>query len=559
MEPILLLRYNHRYRSEFKFHAVGRRWTAAFRLKGSTMVKVTQKKKSGGNSVFGLELTPWIVRTLTAAQSKSDGKKGSGSDKKASIAKIVVLGEQQSPEQHFRDLGIPFTEWMRDRFNTRRNEPLLMTSEFGPVWYVAPSTSVNGAALKDNGQFVPVSFGRFRDCIATAVTGVLDYQTSALSVEFIACTDDEKTGALTGLEIAVYRYKIVRQGGKLPTSLSVHGATEHDVKAAGQLGLAVNIGRHLVNLPPCDLNPSTFASLAKDVFAGIKGVSVAIVKGDALDKERAGLLSAVGRAGEEGPAIVHISWRPEKSGRKKPLAFVGKGITFDSGGLDIKDAASMRMMKKDMGGAGTTFALAWWVIATQLGRPCDFYLALAENAVDKKSFHPGDILKSRAGFTVEIDNTDAEGRLVLADVIDYALDEARGPKPEHLINLATLTGAMRIALGTRISGMFANDDDLAARLLTHAREVGEPAWRMPLYDEYFGQLKSTVADFANSGPNRFGGAISAALFLQRFVKDVSWAHFDIYCWTDPGIGGCQEVGGNGQCVQTLSRFLEQLT
>jgi leucyl aminopeptidase len=503
------------------------------------MGKNSHKKHQPAGAVFGLETTPWIV--TASQQSKKD---------KGSVAKIVVLGEQKTPEFHFKDLGIEFADWIRERFTNKRNEPLLLTSEQGPTWYVAPSTEQ--IAVKDLGQFSVNSYSRFRDSTALATVGICDYQLPSLVIEFIACSAEERAGALIGLEIGMYRFKTVRQSGKMPGALQCLGATPEEIEASGRLGLAINMARHLVNLPPVDLNPSSFSELAKDLFSDEKHVKVTVLKGEALEKERANLLSAVGRGAEAGPALVHISYRPEKA-KKKPLAFVGKGVTFDSGGLDIKDAASMRMMKKDMGGAGTTLALAWWVNAQKISRPCDFYLALAENAIDKKSFHPGDIFTSRAGMTVEIDNTDAEGRLVLADVIDYALEQE--DKPERVINLATLTGAMRIALGTRISGMFANNDELASELLTSARQVGEPAWRMPLYDDYFSQLKSTVADFANSGPNRFGGAITAALFLQKFVKDVPWAHFDIYCWTDAGIGGCQEIGGNGQCVQTLSRFL----
>jgi leucyl aminopeptidase len=503
------------------------------------MGKHSHKKHQPSGDVFGLETTPWIVSA--SRQAKKD---------KGAFAKIVILGEEKTPEFHFKDLGIEFSDWIKERFSNKRNEPLMLTTEQGPVWYVAPSTEQ--VAVKDLGQFSVNSYSRFRDTTSLTTVGVFDYQLTTLVVEFISCSEDERAGALTGLEMGMYRFRTVRQAGKMPTSLQCLGVSEEEIEASGRLGLAVNMARHLVNLPPFDLNPETFSDLAKDLFSDEKHVTVTVLKGDALEKERANLLTAVGRGAEAGPAIVHISYRPEKS-KKKPLAFVGKGVTFDSGGLDIKDAASMRMMKKDMGGAGTTLALAWWVNAQQIGRPCDFYLALAENAIDKKSFHPGDIFKSRAGMTVEIDNTDAEGRLVMADVIDYALEQEE--TPERLINLATLTGAMRIALGTRISGMFANHDEFAAELLSSARQVGEPAWRMPLYDDYFSHLKSTVADFANSGPNRFGGAITAALFLQKFVKDVPWAHFDIYCWTDAGIGGCQEVGGNGQCVQTISRYL----
>lgn len=514
------------------------------------MGKSGQKKHSEFSGVFGLEMIPWIVSAAKPTD-KPAGKKNSENKSPSSIAKIVVLGEQKTPEQHFGDLGILYSEWISERFINRRNEPLMISSELGPVWYIVPTTK--GSPEKDLGQFIPNSYSRFRDSTALATNGVLDYQSKSLVMEFVGCTAEERAGALAGIEIGMYRFRNVRQGGIIPTSFVCYGASPEEIESSGRLGLAVNLARHLVNTPPADLNPDTFTTTAKQLFADDVNTTVTVVKGDALEKDGSGLLRAVGRAAEEGPALVRISYRPEHAGKKKPIAFVGKGITFDSGGLDLKDAAGMRLMKKDMGGAGSVLGLAWWVVNQKINRPCDFYLALAENAVDKKSFHPGDIIKSRAGLTVEIDNTDAEGRLVLADALDFALGQEE--KPEQIINLATLTGAMRIALGTRISGMFSNNDLLAANILGSAKQAGEPAWRMPLFDEYFAHLKSTAADFANSGPVRFGGAIAAALFLQKFVKDVPWAHLDIYCWTDAGAGGCQEAGGNGQCVQTLSRYL----
>ena len=253
---------------------------------------------------------------------------------------------------------------------------------------------------------------------------------------------------------------------------------------------------------------------------------------------------------------MHLKYRPKGSKRgQRPLAFVGKGVTFDTGGLDIKVSSGMRLMKKDMGGSASLCGLAYWLEQSQLAVPCDFYLALAENAVDKHSYRPGDILTARSGTTVEIDNTDAEGRLVLADAIDVAVKTKGADAPEALIDLATLTGAMRVALGTRVAGLFANDDTLAETLLAAAQRTSEPSWRMPLYSDYLSSLRSSVADMANSGHSRFGGAIVAALFLQRFVGDIPWAHFDMYAWSDGNTGGCIEAGGTGQCVQLLADFL----
>ncbi|MFN9068629.1 MAG: leucyl aminopeptidase family protein, partial [Bdellovibrionales bacterium] len=250
--------------------------------------------------------------------------------------------------------------------------------------------------------------------------------------------------------------------------------------------------------------------------------------------------------------LVHIAYRPKNKSTKKPIAIVGKGVTFDTGGLDLKPAQAMRLMKKDMGGAASVMALAYWADLAQYEHPVDFYLALAENAVDGHSMRPGDVYRSRAGHLVEIDNTDAEGRLVLADALDVAAES----QPEVIINLATLTGACRVALGVELAGLFCNDDDLAQELAEAGQQSGDPNWRLPLVERYFSSYSSPVADFKNSGES-FGGAILAALFLQKFVKNIKWAHLDMYSWTDRTNGIFQSPGGNAQSVQALIHWLEK--
>jgi leucyl aminopeptidase len=237
------------------------------------------------------------------------------------------------------------------------------------------------------------------------------------------------------------------------------------------------------------------------------------------------------------------------------LAFVGKGVTFDTGGLDLKPASGMRLMKKDMGGSATVSALAYFVQGARLSVPCDFYLALTENAVSEKSMRPGDVLFARNGTAVEIHNTDAEGRLALADAIDVAV---RAPKaaerPELLVDVATLTGAMRVALGLDVAGYFSNDDDLAAEIEQAGLRAGETTWRMPLVPRYGRMLSSTIADLSNASDSGYGGAITAALFLQHFVGSVPWAHFDVMAF-NPGPDGALSEGGNGQAFCTLAEFV----
>ncbi|MBM4252886.1 MAG: leucyl aminopeptidase family protein [Deltaproteobacteria bacterium] len=443
-----------------------------------------------------------------------------------------------------------------ERVGRKRGEIVHLPTDDGPLWLVQLEARTVAHAHHD--LFKVSEYGVARDLAAQVVSPLLEQTISEVKVEFVAATDDEQCGALVGLELGAYRYRLIRQPrgtAELPR-ISVQGVKTETLEAAQHLGNSLNFARHLVNVPAAELNPKSYADLLEEIFAASQSMQVDVWGAARLKKERMGLLLGVGQAATEGPALVHLKYRPK--GVKKsvrPIAFVGKGITFDTGGLDIKVSSGMRLMKKDMGGSASLAGLALWLERSQLPVPCDIYLALAENAVDQTSVRPGDVLLSRSGLTVEIDNTDAEGRLVLADAIDVAVKAQGDDKPELLINLATLTGAMRIALGTRVAGMFANNDALAESLLKAAKRAADPTWRMPLFGDYFSALKTPVADMANSGHSRFGGPIVAALFLQRFIGDVPWAHFDMYAWSEGNTGGCIEAGGTGQCLQLLTEFL----
>jgi leucyl aminopeptidase len=250
------------------------------------------------------------------------------------------------------------------------------------------------------------------------------------------------------------------------------------------------------------------------------------------------LIQAVGGAAtaDRAPRLIELEWGKPEDPR---IAIVGKGVCFDSGGLDIKSASGMRLMKKDMGGAAHALALAQWIAAERLPVRLHLLIPAVENAVSGAAFRPGDVVKSRQGLFVEIDNTDAEGRLVLAD----ALAKAAEDKPELIIDFATLTGAARVALGPDLPAMFANADELASELEQAAREASDPVWRMPLWDPYDEMLKSDLADLANSAPSPMAGCITAALFLKRFVPDETpWAHFDTYAWRDAAKPGRPKGG-----------------
>ncbi|MFZ4404914.1 MAG: leucyl aminopeptidase family protein, partial [Pseudobdellovibrionaceae bacterium] len=315
---------------------------------------------------------------------------------------------------------------------------------------------------------------------------------------------------------------------------------------------AVNLARYLVSLPPNLLNPKTFVDRAQNL-TWPSTVKIETWDHLRLKKENMNLHLAVGQGAEHPSRLLKIQYRPAKAQSKKPIAFVGKGVTFDTGGLDLKPSSAMRLMKKDMGGAATVLALAYWVAESQYPLPCDFYVGLAENSVGEKSFRPSDVYTARNGKTVEIDNTDAEGRLVLADVLDVAVTSAADP--DVVIDVATLTGAIKVALGVDIAGLFCNDEGLSAELQKAGRHSGDPNWPMPMPDKMMSSLASSFADFKNSGDG-FGGAITAALFLKQFVRNKKWAHLDIYAWNDKSQGALTSVGGKRQGVQCLIHYLQ---
>jgi leucyl aminopeptidase len=282
--------------------------------------------------------------------------------------------------------------------------------------------------------------------------------------------------------------------------------------------------RDLVNTPAADMGPADLQVAAERIVKA-HDAKLTITKGHDLQTGYP-MIHAVGRAADKhhAPRLIEIAWGNPAHPR---IAIIGKGITFDSGGLNIKPGGSMRLMKKDMGGAAHALALASLVMSARLPVRLHMLIAAAENAIAGDAFRPGDILTSRNGLTVEIDNTDAEGRLVLADAITRAGED----KPELMIDYATLTGAARVALGPDLPAMFCNDHALARALSEASVNCHDPIWRLPLWSGYDDMLKSDVADIANSSESGMAGAITAALFLRKFVPEgVEWAHFDTFAW-----------------------------
>nr|WP_314446391.1 leucyl aminopeptidase family protein [uncultured Sphingomonas sp.] len=293
---------------------------------------------------------------------------------------------------------------------------------------------------------------------------------------------------------------------------------------AVRLAEATALVRDLVDTPAADLGPAQLEAAVRD-WARTCGVEVDVTKGDALEQGYP-MIHAVGAAAlpARAPRLIEAHWGDPAHPK---LAIVGKGVVFDTGGLDLKPAAGMRLMKKDMGGAAHALALARLIVAERWPVRLHLLIPAVENAVSGAAFRPGDILTSRNGLKVEIDNTDAEGRLILADALTRAAEEGAAT----IVDFATLTGAARVALGPDLPATFSNDDDLAADLLRAGTDVGDPLWRLPLWDGYDDMLKSDLADLSNSADSPFAGTITAALFLRRFVPDgIAWAHLDTFAW-----------------------------
>lgn len=323
---------------------------------------------------------------------------------------------------------------------------------------------------------------------------------------------------------------------------------EADAAEVTRLKSATALARDLINTPANDLSPEALAQAAVEV-ARRYGARHRVVIGDDLLKERFPAIHAVGRAASVAPRLVDIEWGDPAHPK---VSLVGKGVCFDSGGLDIKPGASMLLMKKDMGGAAVALALAQLVMDAKLPIRLRLLLPTVENAISANAYRPGDVLGTRKGLTVEIGNTDAEGRVILCDALALADEE----KPELLIDMATLTGAARVALGPELPALFTPDDALARELSDIAAQQGDPVWRMPLWNAYEDELSSKIADINNVSSSSFSGAIFGALFLQRFVTEArSWAHLDLYAWNGKDRPG-RPVGAEPQTVRALYAFLK---
>lgn len=331
---------------------------------------------------------------------------------------------------------------------------------------------------------------------------------------------------------------------KARVRLHVEGADDHRATTAAD---AVTLVRNLINTPTNDLGPDGIEAAVRDLGARF-GATVSSIVGDELLSKNLPMIHTVGRASTVAPRLVDLTWGRTDAPK---VTLVGKGVAFDTGGLDIKPASGMLLMKKDMGGAANVLGLAHLVMAHGLDVRLRVLVPAVENAIAGNAFRPGDVLKSRKGKTVEIGNTDAEGRLILADALALADEEA----PGILIDMATLTGAARVALGPDLPPFFTNDEGFAAMLAAASIATADPLWRLPLWKPYAANLSSRIADINNVTTDGFAGAITAALFLEGFVeKAASWTHLDVYGWR-PKAGPTGPIGGEAQGIRALFSVL----
>ena len=357
---------------------------------------------------------------------------------------------------------------------------------------------------------------------------------------------ENATAAALGWALGGYVFDRYKKRLREPAHLAMPKTADKD--AVRREAEAIFMVRDLVNTPAEDMGPAELAAAAREV-ARTAGAKFSVIVGEDLLKKNYPCIHAVGRASSRAPRLIDLRW-----GKRGPkVTLVGKGVCFDSGGLDIKGANWMLMMKKDMGGAAHVLALAQMIMAAGLDLRLRLLIPAVENSISANAYRPLDIIRSRKGLTVEIGNTDAEGRVILCD----ALAEADSEKPDLLIDMATLTGAARVALGPDLPVLYANDDAVAENALRHGKAADDALWRLPLHKPYRRMIDSKMADINNSGESPFAGSITAALFLADFVDPAThWMHFDIMAWNPSARPGRPE-GGEAQAIRGLFSLIAE--
>jgi leucyl aminopeptidase len=421
-------------------------------------------------------------------------------------------------------------------FKTSGNRHLLIPGSDGSLAGVAFGIGEARDAMRDPGARPELLLG----LLASALPAGLYHLASGVE-------NAELAAVAWGLGAYRFRRYKAGNGESAPQPAQLKLPAEASLERALATVEAVWLGRDLINTPAGDLGPQELEDAAR-ALAARHGAGIASTVGDELTARNFPMIHAVGRASTRPPRLIDLSWGRADAPR---VTLVGKGICFDTGGLDIKPASAMLLMKKDMGGAAAALALAHMIMAGALDVRLRVLIPAAENSIAGNAFRPGDVLMSRAGKTVEIGNTDAEGRLVLADALALADEE----RPDTLVSFATLTGAARVALGPELPPLYTDDDPFAGALAAAGFRVGDPVWRMPFWSGYEPTLDSPVADMNNVSDGPFAGSVTAALFLRRFVRQARrFAHFDIYGWRPAP----KPLGPKGAEVQAARAVFEVL-
>ena len=354
----------------------------------------------------------------------------------------------------------------------------------------------------------------------------------------------DATQTLAAWGHGAYQFTRYKEAGRAPAKLvAPEGA---DAEEAQRLVNAARLVRDLVNTPAEDMGPEAIEDAVRQV-AGEFEAEIRTTVGDDLLSQNYPMIHAVGRAADQSPRLIELEWGDESHPR---LAVIGKGVAFDSGGLNIKTGNFMRLMKKDMGGAANALGLAYLIMSAKLPVRLHLLIPAVENAISGNAFRPGDIIPSRKGLSVEIDNTDAEGRLILGDALTRAAED----EPALMVDFATLTGAARVALGPEVAPFYTDDAELADTFAKAGETVADPLWRMPLWDGYDEWMDGSISDLVNGSGTPFAGSITAGLFLRRFVGETRWAHFDIFAWNPKGKPG-RPAGGEMMAARAVYHSL----
>ncbi|MEL6119017.1 MAG: leucyl aminopeptidase family protein [Pseudomonadota bacterium] len=447
-----------------------------------------------------------------------------------SDAIVVHVIEQQDLETYLEAQPARVATWARSSgFSAALGTSVLVPAEDGGLHAILAGYGT--ASARERGRFHLASLA------ASLPEGT--YRLDGLAEE---AQSTESLGWL----LASYGYSRYREQSGAKALLVAPDAVDAErlqIIAAGEF-----LTRDLINTPASDMGPADLEAAASDL-AKQHGAKIDVIRGEALLDQNFPMIHTVGRAAEQAPRLIDIRW----GGTGPKLTLVGKGVCFDTGGLNLKPGGSIGLMKKDMGGAATVLGLAHMIMALELPVQLRVLIPAVENSVAGNAFRPGDILTARDGKTVEINNTDAEGRLVLADALALGAEDA----PDLMVSMATLTGAARVAVGADLAPFFCDDLDFSHALEAAAHRVADPIWRLPLHKPYEAMIEPGIADLDNAPKGGFAGAITAALFLRRFASDTPYAHFDIYAWS-ASAQPARPKGGVGMGARALLEALPKV-